>query len=748
MTRCGAKTKPEPSIRREQERASPATLTVDPAARSHRRRGRHAGVGRRDRDRALLRQVAEDLREPGRVEQVAERGEDLVGRARHDPVDGGQHLRVAGLLRRTAAASRCATSTLPSSHTATRTATVPTTAPPTESTRRAGRQVIRLRRNAPSQPASAWPPTASTHDAGEGDQRPGGARSAAPTGRAASATARTARQRRSPAKDTTDTTNPCRSPARAKATTRTTTTTSTTFTPRPPSPRLAARTDRGVGRARTTRRGSHGRSHPPIASTRSSRPPVKPQTSMPRTSNAGPDVAAAGAAPAPGWPGRSARPAAPGARPRPPRARPRGPGWARATSPAPGSPRSRWAGSHSCGSSANTSTPDGSRPVSSAASRRAAATGPRVVGVDRPARERRLARRGSACRPPARSAAGRARRRTGSARPTRGRPASGGRKCEICSGVIAPADSASVRSQSGRSLGGGHRRHAEVAPHQVGQLRLVGQRRVQPVRHEAVGAHEQRQRQPDVAQRAPWSRRSGRSPSCTSPRPRRRSRDAAAGRSDTSTPRNRTRPPAWTAAPPSRGISSRHGSHQEAQTLTTVGRPRRPASRTAEGPAPGSRQSRVTSGRPAADRGSDGVRLGARLENGRPGRGGWRRFRRAEAPVRRGRRAGQRTGGVAAAGRTGRGPATRPAPAATRAVPVRARRPGPAGGHGTSFTSAAATSASVGPSPYDGHSRATGQAPQAGLRAWQRRRPWKITRWRQHASTPPAGTARRPRPRP
>ena len=43
--------------------------------------------------------------------------------------------------------------------------------------------------------------------------------------------------------------------------------------------------------------------------------------------------------------------------------------------------------------------------------------------------------------------------------------------------------------------------------------------------------------------------------------------------------------------------------------------------------------------------------------------------------------------------------------------------------------SAAATSGSVGPSPYDGHQRASGQAPQAGFLAWQRRRPCQMRWW-------------------
>ena len=45
------------------------------------------------------------------------------------------------------------------------------------------------------------------------------------------------------------------------------------------------------------------------------------------------------------------------------------------------------------------------------------------------------------------------------------------------------------------------------------------------------------------------------------------------------------------------------------------------------------------------------------------------------------------------------------------------------------FTSFAAASGSVGPSPYDGHQRATGQAPQAGFLAWQTRRPCQIRWW-------------------
>ena len=47
-------------------------------------------------------------------------------------------------------------------------------------------------------------------------------------------------------------------------------------------------------------------------------------------------------------------------------------------------------------------------------------------------------------------------------------------------------------------------------------------------------------------------------------------------------------------------------------------------------------------------------------------------------------------------------------------------------------TSFSASIGSVGPAPNDGHSRATGQAPQAGFLAWQRRRPCQMRWWRQH----------------
>src|SRR5579859_5660927 len=48
--------------------------------------------------------------------------------------------------------------------------------------------------------------------------------------------------------------------------------------------------------------------------------------------------------------------------------------------------------------------------------------------------------------------------------------------------------------------------------------------------------------------------------------------------------------------------------------------------------------------------------------------------------------------------------------------------------NGPGLTSFAAITGSVGPSPYDGHRRASPHAPQAGRRAWQTRRPCQIIR--------------------
>src|SRR4029079_10812462 len=45
------------------------------------------------------------------------------------------------------------------------------------------------------------------------------------------------------------------------------------------------------------------------------------------------------------------------------------------------------------------------------------------------------------------------------------------------------------------------------------------------------------------------------------------------------------------------------------------------------------------------------------------------------------------------------------------------------------LTSMAAATGSTGPSPYAGHQRATGHAPQAGFLAWQMRRPCQIRWW-------------------
>ena len=79
-----------------------------------------------------------------------------------------------------------------------------------------------------------------------------------------------------------------------------------------------------------------------------------------------------------------------------------------------------------------------------------------------------------------------------------------------------------------------------------------------------------------------------------------------------------------------------------------------------------------------------------------------------------------------------------PAPSGGAGLPPASGRP--AGGFSrwpgkppfSYFRSFFAFSGSVSPSPYAGQSGAIGQAPQAGLRAWQMRRPWKIDAVREH----------------
>ena len=120
---------------------------------------------------------------------------------------------------------------------------------------------------------------------------------------------------------------------------------------------------------------SHGRSHPPSASSRSASAAVKPQMSMPLTRKAGMSrppgtrtiSRAAGSASSP-TPMRSTAATSPGS--------------TGATAPgcrhqaSTGMTRNPVRGMNSSGKVASTSTPAGSTPTSSAASRNAAATGP------------------------------------------------------------------------------------------------------------------------------------------------------------------------------------------------------------------------------------------------------------------------------------------------------------------------------------------------------------------------------------
>ena len=64
------------------------------------------------------------------------------------------------------------------------------------------------------------------------------------------------------------------------------------------------------------------------------------------------------------------------------------------------------------------------------------------------------------------------------------------------------------------------------------------------------------------------------------------------------------------------------------------------------------------------------------------------------------------------------------------------------------LSSRCALTGSVSPTPKDGHQCATGQAPHAGVRARQQRRPWKITRCDEHRPLLAREQARRSRARP
>ena len=174
------------------------------------------------------------------------------------------------------------------------------------------------------------------------------------------------------------------------------------------------------------------------------------------------------------------------------------------------------------------------------------------------------------------------------------------------------------------------------------------------------------------------------------------------------------------------GISFSHGPHQLAQTADH-GRARRSCARSTARPPP--RQGRVSSGRP--------------LAAPSPGCGQASTGARPSAPAARGcrRRPGSRAGAVGDGARRRTRQRSR---ASTRRRQRRRRRLTHAPRCAPAWRP---STGSVGPSPYAGHQRATGQAPQAGLRAWQTRRPCQI-RWWLSIVQSAWGTARRRRARP
>ena len=174
------------------------------------------------------------------------------------------------------------------------------------------------------------------------------------------------------------------------------------------------------------------------------------------------------------------------------------------------------------------------------------------------------------------------------------------------------------------------------------------------------------------------------------------------------------------AAPPRQmnGASSRHGPHHCAQMLIIIGWPRKPG----QPDVPAAAQARQDDvGQAAGDRRRRRHRTPGSPRCRPPSSAPPVRWRRA----RRRRGAGGRPAAAAVTGGDSR--SSRPAARAASQPATSSGRPSP---HPRgSRTSLAALTGSVSPSPYDGHQRATGQAPQAGLRAWQRRRPCQITWW-------------------
>ncbi len=161
-------------MRRAQLGAEPSTLTTDSRALATTCEPASAGSGAADLAGAGGREAAEDVGEAVGVDRVAQRSRTAPAPGRGSTLSTPS----SSALLRTAPASHGSDDE--PSGTATSQATISTAkretnAPPTSSSRRPVRLVIACRRWVPSQPARAWPSTASPKIAIERDDDPDGA---------------------------------------------------------------------------------------------------------------------------------------------------------------------------------------------------------------------------------------------------------------------------------------------------------------------------------------------------------------------------------------------------------------------------------------------------------------------------------------------------------------------------------------------------------------------------------------------
>ena len=153
--RPGDRTQPVPSCPRWQDWDWVVTLTTErPAVRIACDRAT-AGSGSRDRRDRLGRETAEHLGEALARQEAAEAREDLAGLLGNDRVDDLEHLRLGHGLRQRGVAGRAQRS--PRNQMMRLAASVTTTAPSTESTRRSDVWPTRCLMRLPTRPPRNWP---------------------------------------------------------------------------------------------------------------------------------------------------------------------------------------------------------------------------------------------------------------------------------------------------------------------------------------------------------------------------------------------------------------------------------------------------------------------------------------------------------------------------------------------------------------------------------------------------------------